>query len=174
MYHITTHAVENSWLFHDSGDYGVRLSQLAEEVRRSAMRVHAYCLMGNHEHLLLSVDDDRLATVMQRLNRRYAGRFNHRYGRRGRLYWGPYDSSPVLSNRYLVELIRYLALNPERDNFGRAETYRWSSYAGLIGIMKPLWFVDQRPLLDAVGGGPDARRRIARLVDEGRLRRRGA
>jgi len=61
---------------------------------------------------------------------------------------GAYDSSPVLSDRYLVELIQYFALNPEKDNFAQAETYRWSSYSALIGLVQPAWFIDHRPLLD--------------------------
>jgi putative transposase len=175
MYHVRTHAVEGSWLFHADDDYRFRLAQVAAEVERRSIRPHAFCLMGNHEHWLLSVDeDDVLAKTMQRVNRRYAGTFNHKYGRRGRLYWRPYDSTPVLSNRYLIELIQYFALNPERDDFGRAETYRWSSYAALIGLVQPLWFIDQRPLLDAIGGGPDARRRIIRLVDGRRPFKRDA
>jgi putative transposase len=175
MYHVRTHAVAGSWLFHTDGDYLFRLTQFAGEVERRSMRLQAYCLMGNHEHLLLTVDEDNvLAKLMQRINRRYAGTFNQTYGRRGRLYWRAYESSPVLSSRYVVELIQYFALNCERDNFGRAETYRWSSYSALIGLVQPLWFIDQRPLLEAVGGGADARRRIIRLIDNRRPARGGA
>src|SRR3954451_10290385 len=108
--HVRNHAGADSLLLHVDEDSRLRLAQLASEVQASSMRLHAYCLMGNHEHLLMTVDqDDVLAKMMQRLNRRYAGAFNLKYGRRGRLYWRPYDASPVISDRYLVELIQYFA-----------------------------------------------------------------
>src|SRR6266567_1264929 len=131
MYHVTTHAVANSWMFLEESDYQARLSILIEAVEDGWMRWHAFCLMGNHEHLLISVEDDRLAKLMQRVNRSYAGTFNQLHRRRGRLYAAPYNAVPVISERHLLELIRYIALNPEVVGFGRAEGYRWSSYPAL-------------------------------------------
>ena len=75
-----------------------------------------------------------------------------------------------MSNRHLIELIRYFALNPEQVAFGRAESYPWASYPALIGVVEPLAFVDPCPLFDAVGGTENARRLIASLVADGRLR----
>src|SRR6266478_6289774 len=91
-YHVTTHAVANSWLFFDDADYVTRLSLLAHPVADDWMRCHAFCLMGNHEHLLISVEENRLATLMQRVNRAYAGKFNIAHDRRGRVYREPYDA----------------------------------------------------------------------------------
>jgi len=174
MHHVTTHAVANSWLFLDDADYLTRLSLVAQAVADGWMRCHAFCLMGNHEHLLISVDAGRLAKLMQRLNRSYAGKFNTAYHRRGRVYREPYNSKQVVSERHLLELIRYLALNPELVNLGRAESYRWSSYPALVGVVRPLSFVDPTPLYDVVGGGEHARRAIANLVADGRLRKRAS
>jgi REP element-mobilizing transposase RayT len=173
MYHVTTHAVANSWLFLEDTDYQARLAMLADAVQRGLMRWHAFCLMGNHEHLLITVDDGCIARLMQRVNRAYAGLFNQFHGRRGRLYREPYGSVPVVTDRHLVELIRYLALNPEVVGFGKAESYRWSSYPALIGVVRQPSYIDPAPLLDAIGGGESARRRIADFVQDGRLRRRG-
>jgi putative transposase len=174
MYHVTTHAVANSWLFLEDEDYTTRLSLLAQAVADGWMRCHAFCLMGNHEHLLISVDENRLAALMQRLNRSYAGTFNSAHHRRGRVYRAPYNAEPVISERHLIELIRYLALNPEHADFGRAESYRFSSYPALVGIVQPLSFVDPTPLYDVVGGGQNAQRTIVNLVADGRLRKRAA
>lgn len=171
-YHITTHAVANSWLFFDDADYIARLSLLAHAVTDGWMRCHAFCLMGNHEHLLISVEENRLATLMQRVNRAYAGKFNIAHYRRGRVYREPYNAEPVVSERHLLELIRYLALNPELVNLGRAESYRWSSYPALVGVVQPLSFIDPTPLYDVVGGAANARRAIVNLVADGRLRKR--
>jgi putative transposase len=174
MYHVTDHAVAGTWLFLEEADYDTRIAQFAEAVRQRALRLHQFCLMGNHDHLLLSVEDGELSKVMQRLNRAYAGSFNREHRRRGRLFDGPYDSRSVVSERHLLELIRYIALNPEKDHFGRAEPYRYSSYAALVGLVEPLDFIDPEPLYAAVGGGENARRRIVELVEDGRLRRRAA
>lgn len=174
MYHVMNRAVANTWLFLEEADYDTRMAMLADAVRHGRMRLHQFCLMGNHEHLLLSVEDDELAKLMQRLNRSYAGNFNRVHRRRGRLFDGPYESVPVVSERHLIELIRYIALNPEQiSSFGRAETYRYSSYSSLIGLTQPLSFVDPEPLYGAVGGA-DPRRRIIEIVADGRLRKRAA
>jgi REP-associated tyrosine transposase len=125
--------------------------------------------MGNHEHYLITVQEGMLEHVMQRLNRSYAGLFNRRYDRRGRLYRAPYYSVQVEAEAHLIELCRYIALNPEVANRGSAESYTWSSYRGLVGSEQPFSFVDPRPLLDAVGGGARARTRLADLVADGRL-----
>lgn len=110
-----------------------------------------------------------LEHVMQRLNRSHAGLFNQRYGRRGRLYRAPYYSVHVEAETHLIELCRYIALNPEVANLGSAESYEWSSYAGLVGLKQPLSFIDSKPLLHAVGGGQKARLRLTALVADGRL-----
>jgi putative transposase len=128
--------------------------------------------MGNHEHLLITVEENKIATLMQRLNRAYAGKFNAAYSRRGRVYREPYNAEPVVTERHLLELIRYLALNPELVDLGRAEDYRWSSYPALVGAAQPLSFVDPTPLYEVVGGGKHARLAIIGLVDDGRLRKR--
>jgi putative transposase len=174
MYHVMTHAVANSWLFLNERDYQVRISILAEAVRKRRLRLHSFCLMGNHEHLLLSVRDRCLAAAMQRMNKQYASRFNRNHGRRGRVYWAPYTSVQILSARQLFAVARYIALNPELTDsaahgFGRAETYRYSSYPGLIGEGPAYPFVDPSPILDLFGGGDDAAARFRRFVDDGRI-----
>jgi putative transposase len=174
MYHVTNHAVADSWLFLEDSDYEIRLAMIFEAVAKGSMQCHSYCLMGNHEHLLISVEADQIATLMQGLNRAYAGTFNQTYRRRGRVYRAPYDAVAVKSERHLVELIRYIALNPEIIGWGRAEAYRWSSYPALVGVVQPASFVDPTPLYDVVGGDEGAPRRIVELVHEGRVRKRAA
>jgi putative transposase len=172
MYHVTTHAVANSWLFLERSDYESRLSIFADAVEDGWMRCHAFCLMGNHDHLLVTVAENRLALLMQRMNRRYAGTFNQEHGRDGRLYRAPYRSVLVVSEGHTLEVVRYIALNPEQVGGPAAEEYEWSSYPGLVGLRRPFGFVDPTPLLDAVGGGQRARGRIARFVADGRRLKR--
>jgi REP element-mobilizing transposase RayT len=175
MYHVMTHAVANSWLFITDDDYLTRLALLAREVERGRVRAHQYCLMGNHEHWLISVDEDNaLARVMQRANRSYAETFNRVHRRRGRLYGMRYESKPILSDRQFFNTLRYVALKPELHGFDRAETWRWSSYASLIGLVQAPPFIDETPLLEAFGGTREPRRRIMEFVNAGRIRRSAA
>ena len=145
MYHVMNHAVAASWLFLERSDYESRLAILSAAVADDLMRCHAFCLMGNHDHLLLSTEDDRLAKVMQRINRSYAGTFNQAHGRVGRVFRQPYESVHVESECHALELIRYIALNSERAGGGAAESYEWSSYPGLVGVRPAFSFVDPTP-----------------------------
>lgn len=172
LYHVTSHAVAGTPLFADDLDCETRLGLIARGVREGRFVCNAVCLMGNHDHLLITVEDGMLEHAMQRLNRSYSGEFNQRHGRRGRLYRAPYYSGLVEDEAHLLELCRYIALNPEEVNLGAAETYSWSSFGGLLGYRPPFSFVDPTPLLDAVGGGENARTRIGSLVADGRLRAR--
>jgi putative transposase len=171
-YHVTNHAVAGMPLFNDDTDCETRLGFIAQSVREGRFVCNALCLMGNHDHLLITVEDGTLGYVMQRLNRAYAGEFNRRHGRRGRVYRAPYFSALVKTEAHLLELCRYIALNPEEVNLGSAESYQWSSYGGLIGLRKSFSFVDPTPLLDAVGAGENPQASIATLVADGRLRSR--
>ena len=169
MHHVMTLAVAGSWLFIDDEDYEFRLGQFSDVVEKGLAQIHMYCLMGNHEHALITpAGGSHLCDVMHKLNREYAVAFNREHLRRGRVYGRPYEGKPVLSERYLLTLIPYIALNPERVGFNRAESYRWSSYAALIGLTERELFVDETPLLDIAGG----RVGIASLIDAARLQRR--
>src|SRR4051812_20863843 len=105
---------------------------------------------------------------MQWINRSYAVLFNGSRGRRGRLYDGPYESSIVKDEAYALWVVTYIALNPEAIAGVRAETYRWSSYASLIGIRDSLPFVDDSPIVEWYGGGHAGRLRIAEAVEAAR------
>ncbi len=167
-------AVAGSKLFKDDLDRLFALELVAAEVARGTIECHAFCLLDTHYHMLCSTrSDEVLSVAMQQINRRYAVRFNQKHDRRGRLFSGPFHSEPILSERHMLEVIRYTALNPE-PQIERAERHEWSSYPGLIGARKPYGFVDSAPILDAVGGGEGAVARIVELVKDGRARRRQA
>jgi hypothetical protein len=168
MHHLTTLAVAGSWLFMHTADYEERLAILERAVEDRLLVIHQLCLMGNHEHLVATVDHDRLGRTMQRINRNYAVTFNGAHGRRGRLYDGPYGSKRITEERHGLAAVSYVALNPEEVGLGSAETYRWSSYGSLIGLRPRLRFIDDEPLVDFFGGGELGRRRIARAVADTR------
>jgi REP element-mobilizing transposase RayT len=169
-YHVSMHAVWGSLLFCDPDDYRKRIEQLEEAVDDSLLTCNAFCLMGNHEHWLITVVDDVLANVMKELNRSFARYFNRRHGRKGRVYSGPYFSVLIESERHLLEVARYLALNPEEVGFTTAERWPWSSYGGLVGTQRRFRFVDPSPILEAFGGGERAIERLSEFVADGRVR----
>jgi REP element-mobilizing transposase RayT len=169
-YHVSMHAVWGSLLFCDPHDYRKRIEQLEEAVDDALLVCNAFCLMGNHEHWLITVVDDVLANVMKELNRSFARYFNRRHGRKGRVYSGPYFSVLIESERHLLEVARYLALNPEEVGFTTAEQWPWSSYGGLVGTRRTFRFVDPSPILGAFGGGERAIERLREFVADGRVR----
>jgi hypothetical protein len=168
-YHVCNHAIAGAPLFADEADYLFRTAQLGEAVKRNEAACHAFCLIGTHEHLLLTFADDAIGCAMQKLNRGYAVAFNGRHGRKGHVYDAPYFSKRMESDAQFLQTFRYLALNPERHGAARAEGWPWSSYPGLVGHQPQFPFVDSAPILAALGPGPRALERILAFVDDARL-----
>ena len=113
--------------------------------------------MPTHYHVFGTFTD--VSAAIHKLNRRYATRFNKRYGRRGHVFDSPFSRLELETEAHLIELPRYIALNPK--NY---ETWPYSSYPGLIGTRERFSFVDPAPILETFGS-VDAFRRY---VDEGR------
>jgi putative transposase len=118
----------------------------------ASTRVHAYALMTNHVHLLLTpTTPDGTSTLMQRLGQAYSRSFNHRHGRTGTLWEGRFRASPVTSDDYVLECHRYIELNPVRAGIvARPEQYRWSSHRANIGIEPKCWLT-AHPTVAALG-----------------------
>ncbi len=110
------------------------LSIFGTTVERYAWRCHSYCLMPNHYHVVIETTEPNLARGMQYLNWRYALAFNNRRGFVGHLFDARYHSVIVESDLHLLELARYVVLNPVRSRLCRHPLeWRWSSYAAAIG-----------------------------------------
>jgi putative transposase len=116
--------------FASPDDYRVYLDMLRECAFDCGCALHAYVLMTNHVHLLLSPsDDDGASSMMQRLGRRYVCYFNRRHARTGTLWEGRFRSSLVQDERYLMICHRYIELNPIRAYMAEVPSdYPWSSY----------------------------------------------
>jgi putative transposase len=117
--------------FFEAADYLCYLQALREAALRHACQVHAYVLMTNHVHLLLtSVDAGAVAKAMQAVGRRYVRHVNDSTGRTGTLWEGRYKASLVDSERYVLACYRYIELNPVRAGMvASPAAYRWSSFA---------------------------------------------
>jgi len=133
--HVRQRGVNREHCFHADNDRLVYLSRLCELVVATGCKLHAYCLMTNHVHLLLTPKDaPTLASLMRDLGRHYVPYFNRRYGRTGTLWEGRFRSCLVDSPRYVLGCYRYIESNPLRAGMvPEASAYAWSSYAGNVG-----------------------------------------
>jgi len=133
--HVVQRGHNRSACFHHDTDRLVYIVSLGNLLPRCGCALHAYCLMTNHVHLLLTPADERsCATLMRNLGQRYAQYFNRRYGRRGSLWEGRFYSCLVDSATYVRGCYRYIERNPVRANMvERPDGHAWSSYAGNSG-----------------------------------------
>lgn len=126
--------------FRKEGDYLVYLALLKQASEKFACSVHAYCLMGNHVHLLVTPGDtSSCGAMMHGVAQRYAHYFNSSTERTGTLWEGRYRSCVVESARYVLACYRYIELNPVRAGIvSHPEAYAWSSYACNSGARSDL------------------------------------
>jgi putative transposase len=135
--HVVQRGVDRAACFRGDADYLVYLSHLRQLSLKHGCAVHAYCLMTNHVHLLLSpATADCCAWLMRDLGRRYVPYFNRRHKRTGTLWEGRFRSCIVESARYVLACYRYIELNPVRAGMvGQAAAYIWSSHAANSGAL---------------------------------------
>jgi putative transposase len=163
IYHVTARGNRRQLLFVDRRDRLRYLDFFAEVVTQYGWRLHAYCLMPNHVHLLIQTPVPNLSEGMQRLQTRYAQWFNHRHGFDGHLFQGRFHSVHVRSQLHLMELSRYIVSNPVRAKLcATARDWEWSSFratAGLAGV--PAFLTIDPTLLEF---GKDRRRARERFI----------
>ncbi|MBW2545304.1 MAG: transposase [Deltaproteobacteria bacterium] len=128
-------------IFHNNEEYRCFEDILAEGLEQYSLMLHAYCWMENHVHMALQVNDKPLSKLMQNLSQRYTHWFNKRYDRVGHLFQGRYKAILVDKDAYLLELIRYIHLNPVRaDMVSDPIDYPLSSHAAYTGhVQPPFW-----------------------------------
>lgn len=128
--HVIQRGNNRGHIFVDRDDYAYYLAKLEEACHKFDCSVHAYVLMSNHVHLLITPESEHgISQVMQSLGRNYVRYFNHRYHRTGTLWEGRYKATLIDSERYLLTCYRYIELNPVRAGMVRHPAeYLWSSY----------------------------------------------
>jgi putative transposase len=137
VYHLTSRGNAQLPIYEDTKDRLDYFEILEEVVARFNWVCHAYCLMDNHYHLLIETPDGNLSGGMRQLNGVYTQRFNIRHYRAGHIYQGRFKSILVEKQSHLLELCRYVVLNPVRANMAKHPgNYRWSSYKATAGITK--------------------------------------
>lgn len=133
FYHVTSRGNEKKEIFSNTDDYEKFKSYLWEAREKFGFKLHAYVLMINHFHLLIETPEANLNRLMHYLNGSYTGYYNRKNGRVGHLFQGRYKAILVDRDSYLVELSRYMHLNPVRAGMvEKPEDYQYSSYRSYI------------------------------------------
>jgi len=125
-------------IFLDDADFTAFLSQMASTGRHHDWSILAYCLMPNHFHLLVEADIGDLSDGMRDLTGTYARRFHRRHGTRGHLFGGRFRAVPVLDDRQVAAVVRYVETNPVAAGLSpTAGDWPWNSCSALLGQRPP-------------------------------------
>lgn len=141
LYHVTSRGDRREDIFEDDEDRVRFLEVLGEVVTRFRWLCHAYCLMTNHYHLLVETPEANLSRGMRHLNGVYTQASNRRHGRSGHVFQGRFKAILVERESYLLELARYVVLNPVRAGMVQQPgEWEWSSYRATVGAeTRPSW-----------------------------------
>ncbi|MBI3291454.1 MAG: transposase [Elusimicrobia bacterium] len=170
VYHITSRGNEQQAIYRSDKDRRRFLDILGDVVKRYRWICHAYCLMDNHYHLLIETPLANISRGMRHLNGVYTQAFNYVHRRVGHLFQGRFRGILVEKQEHLLEVARYIVLNPVRARVcDRAEDYLWSSYNGTVGRMDcpdflyPDWILSQFGTSERL----EAQARYERFVRDG-------
>ena len=142
LYHVTSRGNRREQIYADDEDRGAFLDVLVSVVQRFGWECHAYCLMANHYHLLIETPQPNLSRGMRQLNGVYTQRFNQRHRSVGHVFQGRYKAVLVEKEAHLLEVCRYVVLNPVRAGMvSHPSQWRWSSYRATAGLRKPPMFL---------------------------------
>jgi REP-associated tyrosine transposase len=169
IWHVTSRGNERHEIFHDDEDRRRFLAILGRVVERFRWRVHAYVLMGNHYHLLIETPEPTLSRGMHHLNGIYTQGFNRRHARVGHLLQGRFKAILVEKEAHLLELARYVVLNPVRAGITTtAGQWKWSNYRATAGLGPASDWLEVEWTLEQFPPHREAQRRYRAFVAEGK------
>jgi len=181
IYHVCARANARQLIYFTHGDYTRFLDLLQQSTQRFAGTVFGFVLMPNHFHLIVQTIQPNLSRWMHWLIVSYSTYFNRQHRRTGHLVQGRYKSVLVENGNYLLELSRYIHLNPVRgrqigrgtpvDRRQRLRRFEWRSYRGYGGLIRPFAFIEEAAVLDQFAAKTHvARLSYRRFVEEGLTR----
>jgi len=140
-YHVTGRGNRQAAIFDNDDDRRLFLEVLGHSLDRADASVLAYCLMGNHYHLVVQTRRANLSALMRQVGGIYTQRVNHRHGRSGHVFQGRFKAILVDRDAYLLEVCRYVELNPVRARLiDDPADWRWSSLRAHLGLVDaPTW-----------------------------------
>ncbi|MGD0167040.1 MAG: transposase [Gaiellaceae bacterium] len=166
FYHVASRGNNKRALFLYDEDRRAFLRRLGLIVERFELRCLAYCLMGNHYHLIVQTPDSRLSKAVRDLNGAYSRDFNQRHGYVAHLFGNRFAARLIDSESHLLMACRYVAHNPVKAGLCREPSeWPWSSYRASAGIDHLPSFLNDSALGDAFGPGSRWRARYRNFVD---------
>ncbi len=169
LYHVTSRGNARQAIVKTQADRQAFLDGLAQVVDRFGWRCHAYCLMNNHYHLLVETPFPNLSQGMRQLNGPYTQGYNRRHRRVGHVFQGRFKAILVEREVHLLELCRYVVLNPVRAHLvDHPEDWAWSNYRATAGLESGPPFLHIAWTWGQLGARPcTAHRRYKTFVAEG-------
>jgi putative transposase len=169
FYHVCTRGNNKRPIFLDDDDRLSFMRLLELLSRKYGWRVHAYCLMDNHYHLVMQISDRGVSNGMCQLNGRYALGFNVRHARSNHVFGRRFWSNEIGRDSYLLEACRYVILNPVRAGLSHNPVdWLWSSYRACAGVSHAPAFLAHGELLSMLSVNPEtARAGFTDYVTEG-------
>ncbi|MBX3475896.1 MAG: transposase [Planctomycetes bacterium] len=150
LYHVTSRGDGRGDIFFCDADRHAWLGVLAQTCERFNWRVHAWCQMTNHYHVLLETPEGNLSEGMRHLNGVYTQHVNRRHHRVGHVFQGRFKAVLVEREAHLLELARYVVLNPVRAGMvNNAAEWAWSSHHAMLGLTVPPAWLEVDALLRA-------------------------
>ena len=168
--HVTQRGNNRDACFYAEADYKAYLAFLKDAATKYQVAIHAFVLMTNHVHLLVTPGNKQgVSRMMQAQGRKYVQYFNFTYGRSGTLWEGRYKSTLVDAEHYLLTVYRYIELNPVRAGMvAHASEYPWSSYQS-NALGKPIQLLTPHVLYHQLGKTESERKSAYRALFRGRM-----
>jgi len=161
FYHVIARGERKEKIFFNKNDYLKFLEKLGEAVDKFTLKIHCFCLMGNHYHLLIETPEGNLAKAMHHINTRYSNWFKSKHQIIGSVFQGRYKSILVEKESYLLALSAYVHLNPVwAAIIDKPEKYRWSSFNDYIRIEKSIHWIFSDNILKIFSGDREAYKRF--------------
>jgi len=143
LHHVMGRGIDGIKIFSNKRDCEDFLERLADLCRADALSVYAWALMGNHYHLLLRTGNQQLSNSMRKILTGYVVNYNRRHKRYGHLFQNRYKSIICEDDPYLLELTRYIHLNPLRagivKDLKELKGYKWCGHSSIMGMIKREW-----------------------------------
>ncbi len=166
-HHVVNRGAARAKVFLDDWDNRCFLESISEAASLTHMEIHAYCIMGNHYHLLVRSRNGRLSDFMRQTSGRFVKLRNLRRGQDGPLFKGRFWSAILESDAHLVQASRYVHLNPVNADLVKSPTdWPWSSAAAYLGLHQPPDWLTISEILSMFGPA-DERRKYSEYLAEG-------
>ena len=139
IYHVILRGINRQQIFYDEEDYNLFIRLMKRFQKVSNYKIYAYCLMGNHIHLLLKASDESLETIFRRIGPSFAYWYNLKYQRVGHLFQDRFKSEAVEDEGYFLTVLRYILRNPVKAGLCSSPwEYAYSNAKDFLGEEKPL------------------------------------